>query len=80
MTNYAVVIERASGGGYGAWCPDCRLCRAGNAEDAVLAEMQQTIELHLAGSAKTGADPIPRRWRQPLSLSTQPDRCVRLRR
>ncbi len=22
MTSYAVVIERADGGGYGAWCPD----------------------------------------------------------
>jgi hypothetical protein len=42
MTSYVVVIERASDGGYGAWCPDLPGCVAlADTEDAVLAEMRQ---------------------------------------
>ena len=59
MTSYAVVIERASDGGYGAWCPDLPGCVAlADTEDAVLAEMRQAIELHLAGLREDG-QPIP---------------------
>ena len=76
MTSYAVVIERASDGGYGAWCPDLPGCVAvADTEDAVLAEMRRAIELHLApGSAKTASQShILQLWRQLSSLSTQPD-------
>ena len=59
MTSYAVVIERASDDGYGAWCPDLPGCVAlADTEDAVLAEMRQAIELHLAGLREDG-QPIP---------------------
>lgn len=59
MTSYAVVIERASDGGYGAWCPDLPGCVAlADTEDAVLAEMRQAIKLHLAGLREDG-QPIP---------------------
>ena len=59
MTSYAVVIERASDGGYGAWCPDLPGCVAlADTEQAVLAEMRQAIELHLAGLREDG-QPIP---------------------
>jgi predicted RNase H-like HicB family nuclease len=59
MTSYAVVIERASDGGYGAWCPDLPGCVAlADTEEAVLAEMRQAIELHLAGLREDG-QPIP---------------------
>ena len=59
MTSYAVVIERASDGGYGAWSPDLPGCVAvADTEDAVLAEMRQAIGLHLAGLREDG-QPIP---------------------
>ena len=59
MISYAVVIERASDGRYGAWCPDLPGCVAlADTEDAVLSEMRQAIELHLAGLREDG-QPIP---------------------
>jgi predicted RNase H-like HicB family nuclease len=59
MTSYAVVIERADDGGYGAWCPDLPGCVAvADSEDAVLAGMRRAIELHLAGLREDG-QPIP---------------------
>lgn len=48
MTSCAVVIERASDGGNGAWSPDLPGCVApADSEDDVLDEMRQAIELHL---------------------------------
>ena len=59
MISYAVVIEQAIDGGYGAWCPDLPGCVAlADTEDAVLAEMRRAIELHLAGLREDG-QPIP---------------------
>jgi predicted RNase H-like HicB family nuclease len=59
MISYAVVIERASDGGYGAWSPDLPGCAAlADTEEAVLPEMRQAIELHLAGLREDG-QPIP---------------------
>src|SRR5262249_40707459 len=55
MISYAVVIERASDGGYGAWCPDLPGCVAlADTEEAVLAEMRQAIELHPARLRQDG--------------------------
>ncbi len=59
MTSYAVVIERATDGGYGAWCPDLPGCVAlADTEETLLAEMRQAIELHLAGLREDG-QPVP---------------------
>jgi predicted RNase H-like HicB family nuclease len=59
MSSYAVLIERASDGGYGAWCPDLPGCVAlADTGEAVLAEIRQAIELHLAGLREEG-QPIP---------------------
>jgi len=59
MTSYAVVIERADDGGYGAWSPDLPGCVALAAtEEAVIAEMRQAITLHLAGLREDG-QPTP---------------------
>ena len=59
MTSYAVVIERAGDGGYGAWCPDLPGCVAlAETEEAVLVEMRQAIELHIAGLFEDG-QPVP---------------------
>ena len=80
MTSYAVVIERASDGGYGAWCPDLPGCVAlADTDDAVLAEIRQAIELHLAGAPRRRpANPSPlnrggNRYHSRRSLT----RCVR---
>ena len=55
MTSYAVVIERASDGGYGAWCPDLPGCVAlADTEDALLDDMRKAMEMHLAGLREDG--------------------------
>jgi predicted RNase H-like HicB family nuclease len=60
VIRYAVAIERADDGGYGAWCPDLpgRVALA-DTEPAVLEEMRRAIEFHLAGLREDG-QPIPR--------------------
>ena len=59
MISYAVVIERADDGGVGAWCPDLPGCAAlADTEEAVLTEIRQAIELHLAGLREDG-QPVP---------------------
>jgi predicted RNase H-like HicB family nuclease len=60
MTSYAVVIERGSDGGFGAWCPDLPGCVAvGDTEEEVIAEMRQAILFHLDGLREDGQE-IPR--------------------
>ena len=59
MISYAVVMERASDGGYGHGArilPGC--VSLADTEDAVLAETRQAIELHLARLREDGR-PIP---------------------
>jgi predicted RNase H-like HicB family nuclease len=60
VTKYAVVIEQADDGGYGAWSPDLPgVVAVAETEAAVLAEMRQAIEFHLEGLQADG-QPIPR--------------------
>ncbi|MQA16623.1 MAG: type II toxin-antitoxin system HicB family antitoxin [Pseudonocardiaceae bacterium] len=48
MTTYAIIIEQADDGGYGAWSPDVPGCIAlGDTEAEALAEMTNAIRLHL---------------------------------
>jgi predicted RNase H-like HicB family nuclease len=59
MTSYAVVIERASDGGYGAWSPDLPGCVAlGDTEDEAVDEMRRAISFHLDGLREDG-QPLP---------------------
>lgn len=59
MTSYAVVVERASDGGYGVWSPDLPGCVAlGCTEAEALDEMRRAIEFHLEGLREDG-EPIP---------------------
>lgn len=59
MTSYAVVIERASDGGYGAWSPDIPgVVALRDSEAETLEEMRQAIEFHLDGLCEDG-QPIP---------------------
>lgn len=48
MSRYAVVIEQAEDGGYGAYAPDLPGCVAvGETEAEVIALMRDAVELHL---------------------------------
>ncbi|MGH3280625.1 MAG: type II toxin-antitoxin system HicB family antitoxin [Trebonia sp.] len=59
MTKYAVVIERADDGGYGAWSPDLSgVVAVAETEAEVLEEMRKAIEFHLEGLLADG-QPIP---------------------
>jgi predicted RNase H-like HicB family nuclease len=49
MSGYAVVIERADDGGYGAWSPELPGCVAlGETPDGAVAEMRLAIRSHIA--------------------------------
>jgi predicted RNase H-like HicB family nuclease len=55
MSRYAVVVERADDGGYGAYAPDLPGCVAlGETEDETLVLMREAIELHLEAMREAG--------------------------
>jgi predicted RNase H-like HicB family nuclease len=59
VTSYAVIIERAEDGGYGAWCPDLPgVIALADTEADVIVEMKQAIEFHIEGLREDGL-PIP---------------------
>lgn len=48
VTGYAVVVEQAEDGGYGAWSPDLPGCIAlGGTIEECLAEMREAIALYI---------------------------------
>lgn len=55
MNTYAVIIERADDGGYGAWSPDLPGCVAlGDTPEQTLTEMREAIQGHLAVMRERG--------------------------
>ena len=59
MTAYAVIIEQAEDGGFGAWSPDLPGCVAlGDTREEALTEMREAIAFHLDGLREAG-EPIP---------------------
>jgi len=62
MTGYAVVVEQAEDGAYGAWSPDLPGCVAlGATIEDCLAEMQEAIALYVEVLRERGeAIPEPR--------------------
>ncbi|WP_030428133.1 type II toxin-antitoxin system HicB family antitoxin [Allokutzneria albata] len=59
MSTYAIIIERAETGGYGAWCPDLPGCVAvADDQDECLRLMREAVEFHLGGMRQSG-EPIP---------------------
>ncbi|GIE32256.1 HicB family protein [Actinoplanes italicus] len=59
MSAYAVIIERAKDGGFGAWSPDLPGCVAlGDSHQEALQEMREAIGFHLEGLREAG-EPIP---------------------
>jgi predicted RNase H-like HicB family nuclease len=48
VSTYAIIIERADDGGYGAWSPDLPGCVAlGDTEEETLSEMMEAMHGHL---------------------------------
>ncbi|MGB6165125.1 MAG: type II toxin-antitoxin system HicB family antitoxin [Pseudonocardiaceae bacterium] len=48
MSTYAIIIERADDGGYGAWSPDLPGCVGpGDTEEEALSEMKEAMYGHL---------------------------------
>jgi predicted RNase H-like HicB family nuclease len=59
VSAYAVIIERAEDGGFGAWSPDLPGCVAlGDSHEEALTEMRAAIGFHLEGLREAG-EPIP---------------------
>jgi predicted RNase H-like HicB family nuclease len=59
VSGYAIVVERAEDGGYGAWSPEVPGCVAlGDTSDEAVAEMREAIKLHLELLRERG-EPIP---------------------
>jgi predicted RNase H-like HicB family nuclease len=55
VISYAVVIERASDGGYGVWSPDLPgVVALGDTQAEALDEMRRAIEFHLEGLREDG--------------------------
>ncbi len=59
MSTYAIIIERAADGGYGAWSPDLPGCVAlGDTEADALSEMKDAMHGHLELMRERG-DAVP---------------------
>jgi predicted RNase H-like HicB family nuclease len=59
MIGYAVIVEQADDGGYGAWAPDLPGCVAlGDTIEECLAEMRDAIDLYVDVLRERG-DEIP---------------------
>jgi predicted RNase H-like HicB family nuclease len=60
VNGYAVVIERADDGGYGAWSPELPGCVAlGDTPEQAATEMQTAIREHVSLLRERG-EPVPR--------------------
>ena len=59
MIKYAIVIEKAADGGYGAYAPDLPGCVGmGATKEETLQNMMEAIQFHLRGLKAEGL-PIP---------------------
>lgn len=59
MSTYAIIIERATDGGFGAWSPDLPGCVAlGDTEADTLDEMREAMRGHLELLRERG-EPVP---------------------
>jgi predicted RNase H-like HicB family nuclease len=59
MIRYAIIIEKATDGGYGAYVPDLPGCIGmGATREEVLENIAEAIQLHIEGMKEEGL-PIP---------------------
>jgi len=55
MRKYAIIIERAEDGGFGAYAPDLPGCVGmGSSKEAAVTSMVESIQFHLEGMIKEG--------------------------
>jgi predicted RNase H-like HicB family nuclease len=60
VSTYAIIVERADDGGYGAWSPDLPGCVAlGDTPEETVREMREAIRGHLQVMRELG-EPMPR--------------------
>lgn len=62
MNGYAVIVEKADDGGYGAWSPELPGCVAtGVSYEQCVADMHEAVRFHIDGMREDGLDvPTPR--------------------
>lgn len=59
MVRYAIIIEKASDGGYGAYVPDLPGCVGmGNTKEDTIENIAEAIQFHIEGMRSEGL-PIP---------------------
>ena len=59
MSGYAIVIERADDGGYGAWSPELPgVVALGDTPEQTVEEMQEAVRLHIELLRERG-EPVP---------------------
>ena len=59
MSGYAIVIERADDGGYGAWSPELPgVVALGDTPDETIEEMREAVKLHIELLRERG-EPVP---------------------
>ncbi|MEP7253288.1 MAG: type II toxin-antitoxin system HicB family antitoxin [Ginsengibacter sp.] len=59
MVRYAIIIEKASDGGYGAYVPDLPGCVGmGNTKEDTIENIAEAIQFHIEGMRSAGL-PIP---------------------
>ena len=61
MNGYAVIVERADDGGFGAWSPELPGCVAtGQSYDECVDNMREAVVFHIDGLREDGlAVPVP---------------------
>lgn len=70
MTRYAVIIERAPDGGFGAYSPDVPGCVAlGDTPDEALSEYVDALRFHLEGLREDGL-PLPEPTTEIVSVAS----------
>lgn len=59
MSGYAIVIERADDGGYGAWSPELPgVVALGDTPEQTVEEMREAVRLHIELLHERG-EPVP---------------------
>ena len=57
MNGYAVIVEQAEDGGYGAWSPELPGCVAtGRSYEECVADMREAVRFHVDGLRQDGQD------------------------
>lgn len=71
MVRYAVIIEKAKDGGFGAYVPDLPGCVGmGNSKEEALDNIAEAIRFHLEGMKEEGLNiPIPTTEAENLTLA-----------